>query len=344
MRIGAVTFALIIVSVATAAHANDESAEARRVAEEGARALEAHHFQVALERFRRAEILAHTPAYCLGVARAEAGLNKVVAARSTYADLLREASSSTIGVDPNVVDAARRDLANVESRIALATISVSGPAAPYVVLDNTPLPDSAFGRRNLVDPGTHVVRATARGFRPLERSFTVHEGGEVVAVLEMAPDADGESTENDGAPVANLAPAHGSSAASLWPARNATSYEDGWDTEKPHVEHGVSSYRWGAYAAFGLGGAGLLLGIVEGLSASSKVSELQSNCAPFCSQSDVDTVRTMQLLAVAGFVGAGVGAAAGLTLLFVEPKPKPLTGAHVSPYVGLGSVGAVGRF
>jgi hypothetical protein len=57
-----------------------------------------------------------------------------------------------------------------------------------------------------------------------------------------------------------------------------------------------------------------------------------------------DTTRPLQILTVAGFVGAGVSAAAGLTLLGLEPRPKPLTGAHVSPYVGIGSVGAIGRF
>ena len=102
------------------------------------------------------------------------------------------------------------------------------------------------------------------------------------------------------------------------------------------------------FVAFGVGGAGLVLGAVTGFLAMSKHSDLSNSCTngncPATSQSDVDSYHTMALLSTVGFVVAGVGAAAGVVLLVTQPKSAPAQSAWVSPYVGVGTVGAVGRF
>ena len=56
----------------------------------------------------------------------------------------------------------------------------------------------------------------------------------------------------------------------------------------------------------------------------------------------------MGLVSTVGFIVAGVGAAAGVTLLLLPGKsdsaPPAAGGVHVEPVIGLGTVGAVGTF
>jgi len=60
----------------------------------------------------------------------------------------------------------------------------------------------------------------------------------------------------------------------------------------------------------------------------------------------------MGTLSTVGFIVGGVGAGAGLILLLTQPKSsastapagQPVSGLHVTPALGLGTVGAVGTF
>jgi hypothetical protein len=69
--------------------------------------------------------------------------------------------------------------------------------------------------------------------------------------------------------------------------------------------------------AFGVGAVGLVVGIAEGIRASDIRSQLAATCAPNCAQSDVDRVRAAYTLSGAGYVTAGLGVAAGITLVVV---------------------------
>jgi hypothetical protein len=104
--------------------------------------------------------------------------------------------------------------------------------------------------------------------------------------------------------------------------------------------------------AFGVGGAGLLVGGITGFLAMGKKSDLDKVCTngtcPPSAQSDLDSYHSMGMISTIGFIVAGVGAAAGVVLLVTQPKNPPpqaaTTKLQVTPYVGLGSVGAIGRF
>ena len=83
-----------------------------------------------------------------------------------------------------------------------------------------------------------------------------------------------------------------------------------------------------------------------------KHSDLQDKCPNGkCSsdvQSDVDSYHSLGTISTIGFIAGGVLAAGGAVLFFTAPSSKSApaqTGsAFISPYIGPGSVGAVGRF
>ena len=110
-----------------------------------------------------------------------------------------------------------------------------------------------------------------------------------------------------------------------------------------------SSQKTYALVAFGVGGAGLVLGTVGGLLALGKSSTLKDSCklngnkCPASAQSDIDSDVPVGTIRTAGCIVAGVGGAAGAVLLLTAPKAE-VKGATVSPYVGAGNVGFTGSF
>lgn len=89
------------------------------------------------------------------------------------------------------VEPARQAVAELEKRVAGATITVKPQGSPNlsVRLDGEDLPLSALGRRRLLDPGEHVVTAKADGFAPRTQRLVVAEGEnrEVVLALQRGP-------------------------------------------------------------------------------------------------------------------------------------------------------------
>src|SRR6266851_1883903 len=67
-----------------------DRATARAMAEEGQDALSRGDYRLAEDRFGRADSLIHAPTLLLGLARAQAGLGRVVEAHEIYKRILRE--------------------------------------------------------------------------------------------------------------------------------------------------------------------------------------------------------------------------------------------------------------
>jgi hypothetical protein len=98
-----------------------------------------------------------------------------------------------------------------------------------------------------------------------------------------------------------------------------------------------------------IGGVGITTGVVLGLVAASKQSDLSENCADKeClppSHPVLDEYRAFGAASTVGFIAGGVGLGLGIVLLATAPSaPKQETATRIVPYIGLGSAGAVGRF
>lgn len=328
---GALAAGLLVSPPAAQAETSDaDKAQARELVGEGLKALRAGDFAAAYRAFSSADKLYHAPTTLLGVARAQAGLGHLVAAQEAYNRLVREE------LPPNPSEAfvnaladGKKELAALTPRIPTVVIEVRGPSEPEVTLDGELVSSGALGFKRPVDPGKHVVVARAAGYGSAQREFTAVEG-------KAAPESVTLTMTRDGSAVS--APAPGASSGAAVP---------GGGTPGGPSEPGRREVPTASYVAWGVGGAGLVVGVVAGVMAMSKKGELDDACrgsrCPPSASSIHDAYTTRGLVSTIGFVTAVVGGGAGAALYFMAPGERQ-TGLRVAPVVGLGSFGLQGAF
>jgi hypothetical protein len=335
----------LFVSGQAWAQSDSDKATARDLGQAGQGALDTKDFKRAEEAFRRADALYHAPTLTLGLARAQAGQGRVVEAWENYHRIILENVTSPLAFAKALAEA-QAEIASVENRRARVTITVPGVDAPKVTIDDVPVRAEALGIERFIDPGPHVFKATADGYAPAVQSVTIPEGGgQSVALTLQRGIAAGVS-----APGAAVSLAVSPSGVSPSPVQVV-------DTSPSPLgeasSRGPSGMKIAGFAAFGVGGAGLVEGIITGVLALGKHSTLKTDCTlpggtcPVSDQSTLNSYHTLGALSTVGFVVAGVGAAAGTSLILLAPKESasaPTTGLHVVPYLGLGSAGATGTF
>jgi hypothetical protein len=347
-RLLAVASLAVATSLAPSVHAQSDAdrATARQLGQDGEAALDAKDFKTAEDNFRRADKLVHAPTLMLGLARSLSGLNRFVESQETYNRIVREGvAPGASAVFKDAVETARREVDGIAPHIGGVTIVVQasgGGDVPNekVLLDGAPVNTASLGVRRAIDPGAHVLSVTGDGFKPAEVRFQVTEGAAVDAPVTLEKDPNAVIAPPPVPPTGT--DLHAFPQPALPPP----------GPEQPAAS---SSPRYLPWTAIGIGGAGLVLGTVAGVIAMGKHSDLAKVCGGgVCGsdqQSSVDSYHSMATLSTVGFIVGGVGVAAGVILLLVQPSATqvspPATGASplsVTPVIGLGSVGAVGTF
>ncbi|MEO7330406.1 MAG: hypothetical protein ABI193_17655 [Minicystis sp.] len=335
-----------------------DRATARALAAEGQEALDKKDFVTAADRFSRADSLYHAPTLVLGLAEAQVGQGKLIDALETYNRLVRE------GVPPKSPPAFTKALADavkeldaLTRRIPTVTINVTGSKDASVTLDGAPVPGAALGVKRLVDPGKHIIRATASGFEPSESTVNIPEGKGVVANLELkvisathpvlvsppvVPPARVDPSPSAPKPRPVAKPP---AAKPIPPPVIAT---------VPQVANpdggGMRPQKILGIAALGLGGAGLVLGGITGVIAIGKSKSLKEGCSAAPCRVDpsdgaaADSYRLMANLSTVGVVIGSAAAVTGVVLLVLAPKSKSHQAVVITPLVGAGFVGATGSF
>ena len=340
-RLAPLVFALSVFSISSAAYAQNDAdkATARQLGQEGQEAFEKKDFKTAEDRFKRADSLFHAPTLALGLARAYAANAKFVEAQETYNRIIREGAPA--GSPPafqNAVDSAKAEVASVAGKIGSVVISVTGAESPKVTLDDQPFPNAALGVKRAANPGAHVVRATADGYKSAEARVTVTEAGSATATLTLEKDPNAVAAP----PVVGPAPGPGPGPAG--------------PTAPVEADTGGGSTKTIGLVLMGVGGVGLVAGGITGAIAMSKHSSLNTDCpdgkCPADKKSAVDSYKTMGTISTVGFIVGGVALAGGAVLFFTAPKEKksafvrPVFGPTASANGSLGgaSIGAVGQF
>lgn len=344
-RLVSVTLAAALAFGTTAARAQEPSAadiaQARQLGQQAQQAYEAQNYAESEKLWTAASRLyPAAPTLQLGLARTQAKAGRLVAAQETYNKIIRDFGDkpATSPAFKDAITAAQNEVGPVSARLGHVTITVEGPKDPKVSLDGQPMSSAALGLKRPVDPGQHVVKATADGFKPAEQSFTVAEAGNAEAKLKMVADGSGAAVV----------------AAPTQPAQQ----EPPKDQPPPSTHGGGSPNRTYALVAFGVGGAGLIVGAVTGFIAMGKHSDLEGKCpdgkCPADAQGDVDSYKSMGTISTVGFIVGGIGVAAGAVLWFTAPKEAAAKAANfatvktkgvtMTPYVGGTEAGITGRF
>ncbi|HEY0469323.1 MAG TPA: hypothetical protein VGC79_34265 [Polyangiaceae bacterium] len=315
---------LLWVGLSWAEPSAADRATARSLAGEGYQALQAKDYSTAADRFSRADALVHAPTLMIDWARSLVGLGKLVEAQERYEQIVRE------GVEPKAPKSWRRaltdaatELSQLKPRLAWVTISVSGlDATPaHVTIDGVAVPPAAIGVRRAVNPGSLEVRVQAKGFISQTRTIELREGAEEATAFTLDLDPDAQAR-----------PVKASNGPEPVPV-------------KPRDPTPM-------YLAFGVSAAGLAVGLVSGGLFLSKRSDLSGVCTSdgACQSTQTDTLKayhTFGTISVIGYATGVAGAALGTTLFFLNRDTGKATSGQavvVHPYVGLGSVGAVGSF
>ncbi len=321
---------------------------ARDLTIQGYEALKNKDFAGAADRFSRADSLYHAPTITLGLARARAGLGKLVSAQELYSRVAHESVPANASASfTNAVEEGQRELAALGPRVPGVVINVKGADAVKVTLDDIDVPSAAFGVRRPADPGEHVVRALAVGFTPVQVKVTLAEGKVETLTLELKPGPGGPTSLAPSPPAGGAPP----------PVAVGPAAPPGMAPLPPPDQPDTSSgsgRKTAGFVTLGIGAGLVVVGAVVGGLAASKHSSIAAMCSNgVCPTSEESTIQpeinsytSLGNAATGLLVVGGAAAVTGIILVATAPKAtrKASITPHITPLVGLGYAGAQGSF
>ena len=252
---------------------------------------------------------------------------------SAWASFLEAAQVAKSSGQAERERAARNEAAALESKLTRLTVMVAPePADVDVVVkrDATALPAGAWGVATPIDPGEHVVSATAAGKKTWQQRVTIEGGKDLTLSVPVLEDLPLQSDKPE---------ASGS----------------GSQESKTHGMVDVKAERdprppLATWVLGGVGVAGLAVATVWGFQAMSKNSDVEQACPQGgCSYAQYsgamrahDDAKNAETIAVVGAaVGAGALAAAGI-VWWRHAKHTPTPGeVAVLPELGVSAGGFV---
>lgn len=300
---------------------DQQLAEARTLAIQGRSALLQKKFADAIDPLRKAAALDPNPQIKLDLAKALDGAGKLVEA-STILNELKESP------DKQIQASARKLVTDIEGRIPWIMVTVKGPKeGEATILIDGKETDASF--EVPIDPGEHVIRAEAEGWKPSEKQATAGNGEHLELEISLERDPAAAEEEEEVKPVEAPPPA------STWPRPNLP-----------------------VMVALGTGAAGVAIGSLFGILAFTSTSSAKERCSGNICPNDPETVDARDAavrngnISTAGFIigGLGVGTAAVLyymTQMKAAPAAAPAPAkesATIHPWIGPGQAGVFGTF
>jgi hypothetical protein len=331
---GAASLCLALV-VVLPDHADPTAADretARALMDQGDARVAQKDYAAALQLYRAADAIMHVPTTGLEVARTAVALGKLVEGRDAA---LAVARIAPVPGEPAVFAQSRNEATALAqalaARIPSILVRVSGLApgsALRLTVDGEVVPEAAASLPRRVDPGHHVILASATGQREVSREVTVAERAQAVVELSLPPAA-----------------ATGLVASPTLPAPSGAAYP----ALAEEAPHGRSPFT---YVALGTGVAGLLVGGITGLmslaSASSARNSCTGNVCMPAAQGDINSSKTLANVSDVGFAAGIAGVAVGSILFFATTPRSRATDVPSGPTVSCGprelSLGWTGRF
>ncbi|MEZ4371779.1 MAG: hypothetical protein R3B07_13180 [Polyangiaceae bacterium] len=323
--------ALLLASVLAAAPSHAQSSEderrnaARDFGVQGNQAYDAGDFTRAVDLYQRAQALYPAPTLSVRLGRTLVKLGRLVEAEEAYIKTLRyPLPEDAPDAFKQAIQVAKGDLAELSPRVPRLKVSVVGAKEFTVTLNGARLETALVGIERKVDPGEYKIRAEAPGAEPVEQTVKVAERAHEAVSLTLKVDPAKAPRKQPG------------------PTGASMGMDSGGEPE------GRSPLP---FIALGVGGAGIAVGVITGLMASSKHSSAESECQNLkCErgsqgESDLQSFRDLRTVSTIGYIVGAVGIAAGGVLWFTTaPSADARAASRVTPYVGLGHAGVWGSF
>lgn len=221
---------------------------------------------------------------------------------SAWAEFREASAAARASGSKDREDLARQRAAALEPKLSRLTIVVGKPSAK-VTRDGTSVDPAAFGSAMPVDPGKHVIEATAQGKQKWSKT------------IDVAPN--GARTSVDVPPLQDDLP--GTAAAQSSGASTSVSRDVA-------VSSAASKQRTIAIGAGAVGVIGLAAGTFFGLKASSTWSEAKQGCNASLADCTTDAAnlshdaKTQATVSTAVFAVGIVGVIGGAVLWLTAPK------------------------
>jgi hypothetical protein len=293
------TLLLLSAAMAHAQPSQDQTAAAEALFREGRDLVEKGRYAEACPKFAASQRLDPGYGTLWNLADCLSQSGRTASAWAAFREAADTAKKA--GQADREAKAARRAAA-LEPRLERMTISVKDPAPGLLIKRGDGLVDSAaWGSALPVDPGKHLIQATAPGKTPFTTEVETQGPGKTVTV-EIPPLAD--------------APAAPPPAV----ATRATSPDATPAPTPPSSADSAGTRRTVAFVAGGVGLAGVVVGSIFGLSARSQWSEAQDkHCRTdvLCDEQGVALVgnaKAAATVSTVGFIAGGVALAAGVAL------------------------------
>lgn len=189
------TIALVVVALCCGGRARAQTpadlATGRQVFTEALADEEHGRYADAVAKYKRVLLVRDTPNIRYRIGASLEHLGKLVQALDAYEAAVRVGTASGTSADAAVVRAAQDRIAVITPKIAHVTLRLaSPPPGTEVTVDGEPAaaPSATAGAsERAVDPGSHVVAATAPGRRPFRSTVDMTEGARVELPIALEP-------------------------------------------------------------------------------------------------------------------------------------------------------------
>ena len=325
----------MLLSFSSLADTNKEAAIL--LFKEGNRLRKAEKYDAALKRYRTARKLLPSYKIDYNIALTLEKMGRNVEAAQAY-ELFLETGK---GKSPRMIKLAKKKLRGLKKKIAMVTIKCSVDGAA-VLVDGKIYATTPHGLPIYLDVGPHVVSVEKTGYVTVTRSLQALAGGRLTLTFDLSkpppkpvpvvvkprPEPPPVAVQPRPVEVAppprplEVTPGPGltSSARPVLPeppkSRTAAPREAVKSDDVPSRKRG----RLFTWIVAGTAGALAIGGVIMGVSAQSKYSELQDRCAPSCGDEEVDAVASRVTGANVMFGLAGAAAVTAVILFFVEGR------------------------
>ena len=333
---------------AGAAYADDaeQTAAARSFGVEGVRLAEAGDCAHAIDPLSRAEALHHAPTTLERLGECHVAVGKVVLGTEELNRVIREPlPPGSPAAFTAAQTRAKTALDPALAKIGKLRIHVDHPpqATPQVKVDEDVVATAMLDADRPTDPGPHTISVSAAGMKPVQTTLTLSDGQSQSVSLTLEPDPNAVSG------AASVTAPGATGAATTTPLAPPPG-------EPPPAEApGQAKSKVPMIVAYGVGGAGIVVGAIFGIVALGKQSSLNNECpTKACSpsaQGDIDSLNSTATISTVGFGVGIVGAAVGTVLLLTSgsshssaASSSHATTARITPYFGPGSAGLAGSF